>query len=599
MYFNPLDKHYKSITGAVCINKEITFRVKGDFDSVVFMLKKDLDNEYKCFSMKKNGNEFAFSLSIEETGLYWYKFKINDNLFIGLGEDFTGVLTGEPIDFQLTIYSAGYSTPSWLSGGIIYQIFPDRFNAVGETKPIKNRVIHQDKSDTPIFLPDEKGIVQNNDFFGGNLQGIIDKLDYLKELNVSVIYLNPIFKAYSNHRYDTGNYMEIDPMLGTIEDFNDLVKKANEKDIKIVLDGVFNHTGDDSLYFNKYGNYDEIGAFQDKNSKYFNWYQFKKYPEDYESWWGIKTLPATNKNCSEYIDYITGKGGVLEYYTSLGIGGWRLDVVDELPAYFVEKIRDRVKKINPNAVIIGEVWEDASNKIAYGVRRRYFQGKELDSVMNYPLKDAILSFVKYGDSERLSLCVKEQIDHHPYFVLDSLMNILSTHDTFRLISAVADVDVEGKTKLEMDKIILSENQLKDAKFRVKIASLLQYTLYGVPSIYYGDEIGMQGYKDPLNRKFFTWNNIDDELHDWFVSLGELRSKFSAFAQGETCEIFSKKGTYVFKRCNDFSQLLICVNVGLDSYKLSFEGVLTDYFSKETYQNLFELKPRSFAVLYTK
>ncbi len=596
MFFNPLDKFHKSRIGAVSIGEKITFRVKGDFDSVVFMLRKDYSEENQHYDMQKTSEGFSLSLAFNDIGLYWYRFKVNGEFFIGLGEDYTGTISDNPTDFQLTVFSDKYCVPDWVKGGIIYQIFPDRFNFSGEFKPAFNeRIIHNNKSDTPIFLPDENGIVKNNDFFGGDIKGIIQKLDYLKELGVTIIYLNPIFKAYSNHRYDTGNYMEIDSLLGTVEDFRELVDRANEMGIKIILDGVFNHTGDDSIYFNKYGNYDIIGAYQSKYSKYYDWFKFIDYPEDYESWWGIKTLPATNKNSQEFIDYITGKNGVLDYYTSMGIGGWRLDVVDELPAHFVEKIRDRVKKVNPQAFIIGEVWEDASNKVAYGVRRRYFQGGELDSVMNYPLKDAILAFVKYGDSGNLSRVIKEQIDHYPDFVLNSLMNILSTHDTFRLLSAVADVDVSGMDKSEMENIMLSGEQLLTAKFRLKCASLLEYTLYGVPSLYYGDEIGMQGYKDPLNRRFFAWENIDEEIRNWYVFLGKLRSEFSLFESGCVEEIFSDNGVYIFKRYDENSEILVCINAGQKQYGFSFESKLKNLIDGCEYNGEYQLKPLSYAV----
>ena len=380
--YNPLNSFYKSTIGAVCAEKEITFRVKGDFNSVVFVLKRDAEDSCCYFDLTKNKDFFETTLKFS-SGLYFYCFKVNDNKYISLSKDYVGVVTDEPIYFQLSVYEGNYNVPQWIYGGVIYQIFPDRFCVGNNTKKnTEGRVVHSDLNDTPIFLPNEQGQVLNNDFFCGDINGIISKLDYIKNLGVNVIYLNPIFKAYSNHRYDTGDYMQIDPMLGDINDFKQLIAKAREYGIKIVLDGVFNHTGDDSLYFNKYGNYDSIGAYQSKDSKYYDWYNFKSYPNEYESWWGIKTLPSVNENCKSYIDFITGKDGVIEYYTKLGIGGWRLDVVDELPDFFVEKIRSSAKTINKDAVIIGEVWEDASNKIAYGKRRKYFQGKELDSVMN-------------------------------------------------------------------------------------------------------------------------------------------------------------------------------------------------------------------------
>jgi len=458
------------------------------------------------------------------------------------------------------------------------------------------KILRSDWGGTPTFLPNENGKVLNNDFFGGDLKGITSKIPYLKELGVTAIYLNPIFKAFSNHRYDTGDYMTIDPLLGTEKDLVELIDKAKSNGIKIILDGVFNHTGDDSLYFNKYGRYDSVGAYQSKDSPYVDWFNFINYPNVYDSWWGITTLPSVNENSPSYIQFITGENGVLDYYTKLGVSGWRLDVVDELPTKFVRNIRKSVKSANYDATIIGEVWEDASNKIAYGVRREYFQGKELDGVMNYPLKNAIINFVKYGDDKGLSWTVKEQIDHYPKFVLDNVMNILSTHDTARLITVLSGEDMNGKAKDEMAKTFIPNDKLKEAKNKVKMASLLQYTLCGVPSLYYGDEIGMQGYIDPLNRKCYPWDNQDEELLNWYRFLGELREEYSAFKHGDFAEIFADKGAYIFKRFSNDSELLIAVNSGKETVGLQFNDKLLNLVEEKVYENEFILYPDSFAVL---
>ncbi len=595
-YFNPLDKFFKSQIGAVCADKNITFRVKGNFDSVVFLLKKDGEDIDERIELKKSGDYFEFSHKFS-AGLYYYCFQVSDGRFIGLSSDYLGMLTNTPIRFQLTVYCADYKVPKWLKGGVIYQIFPDRFNRVEDGTTVEsNKIMHKNWDETPIFEPNEKGQVVNNDFFGGNLKGIIEKLDYLKSLSVSAIYLNPIFKAFSNHRYDTGNYMEIDPLLGTEEDFIHLIEKADERGIKIILDGVFNHTGDDSLYFNKYGNYSSIGAYQSKESKYYSWYNFENYPDKYDSWWGITVLPAVNENDVGYINYITGKNGVIDKYTRLGIGGWRLDVVDELPAHFVQKIRNATKEVNPDAIIIGEVWEDASNKISYGVRREYFQGKELDSVMNYPLKDAIINYVKTGQAKELLDVINQQIDHYPHDVLHSLMNILSTHDTYRLLSAVSNINVDGKTKRETSKIFAIGEVLEDAKLKLKIATLLQYTLYGVPTIYYGEEAGMQGYSDPLNRKTYPWGNEDKELLEWYRFLGRLRNSYSAFVDGEYKTIYCADGVLIFKRQDKCSELAVAVNLGKKDIELTFNGVLKDLISGNDYSEKLQIKSGSFAVL---
>ena len=593
--YNPLNRFYKSQTGGVVANKNVTFRVKGAFDSVVFVFKKDGDDFVSRMNMVKENDCFSIDVSFPR-GLYFYCFEACDK-FIGLGDDYKGQISQNAVWFQLTAYDEDFLVPDWLKGGVIYQIFPDRFCRGGNEKNISpDKILHENWLETPVYNPNHRGIVVNNDFFGGDIKGIISKLDYLKELNVSCIYLNPIFKAFSNHRYDTGNYMEIDPLLGTKEDFIELILKAKELNIKIVLDGVFNHTGDDSIYFNKYGKYNSIGAYQSKDSPYYNWFNFVEFPDNYESWWGVKTLPSVNENCQSFIDYITGPDGVLEYYTKLGVGGWRLDVVDELPTQFVRKIREAVKRINNNATVIGEVWEDASNKISYGVRREYFQGKELDSVMNYPLKNAIINYVRNGDSNSLSFTVKEQIDHYPKLVLDNLMNILSTHDTARLLTVLGGVDMTGKSKGEMANTFIPEENLALAKQKLKIATLLQFTLPGVPSIYYGDEAGMQGYIDPLNRRCFPWGQEDKEILNWYKFLGKVRNTQSAFVSGEFVEIYSADGTFIFKRFDEKSEVLIAVNVGNKEQILSFNGELFDLYSNKEFKDKFILKGQSFAVL---
>lgn len=597
--FNPLDKFYKSVTGAVGENTQITFRVRSS-GSVVFVYEKDSDGLAVETEMLEKDGFFSCTLKFAP-GLYFYYFKRKDGKFISRsGTDSAKITDSLESKFQLTVYSDNFSVPKWLKGGVIYQIFPDRFNSSGENlSDYRDRFIHNDKSDTPFFLPDDNGKVRNTDFFGGDLKGITQKTDYLKELGVTAIYLNPVFDACSNHRYDTGDYMKIDRFLGTIDDLKELIRVADENGIKIILDGVFNHTGDDSRYFNKYGRYDCVGAYQSKDSPYYKWYKFINYPDLYESWWGVDVLPATDKNNADFINFITGDNGVLERYLKLGIGGWRLDVVDELPDGFVKKIRERVKKINPDAVIIGEVWEDASNKISYGVRREYFQGAELDSVMNYPLKDAIIDYVKSGNSRGIYDTVTEQIDHYPKIVLDGLMNILATHDTFRLLSALGDIDVSRYSKSEMSETFLCGDSLSVAIDRLKRAVLLQYTLYGVPSVYYGDEAGMQGYRDPLNRKYFDWNNINNGIRDFYVALGKIRSEFSCFKDGDTRVLYAEYGLFVFTRKNSDCEVLVAVNAGDGEFYLDFDGVLTDVLTDRAYKSRVNLNKGGYGIFIKK
>ncbi len=595
-YYNPLDKQCKSVIGAVPKSANCVLRVFTDAKDCSLMISKDGDKP-SSFNMKRIKNGFEISIKPQNLGLYYYAFDLGDGNFIGLGKDYTGVIMDKPNFFQMLVFDENFTTPDFIKGGIIYQIFPDRFAISGEVKKLKNRVYHENLNDDPIFTPNAKGKILNNDFFGGNLKGITEKLEYLKSLSVSVIYLNPIFKSYSNHHYDTGDYMCIDPNLGDEGDLKALIDKADKFGIKIILDGVFSHTGDDSRYFNKYGRYDDIGAYQSKESPYYSWYNFEKFPNKYASWWGIDILPEVNEKNPAYNDFINGTGGVVEHYTELGIGGWRLDVADELPTAFLKNLRKAVKGKNPQAIVIGEVWEDATNKISYGERRSYFYGNQLDSIMNYVLKDAIVDYVKNGNLKRLSYSVKEQVDHYPTEALHANMNLLATHDTYRLISSLGDKNVDGKSRLIMSQAHLSDNEYATAENREKMATLLQYTLCGVPSIYYGDELGMEGYSDPLCRRFFGTGKTSNDLPDWYKKLGEIRTKIPVFKDGEFNEIYARNGAYVYNRTDGENTVFVGVNNGDGTIYINFDGTLYDLLSCRSFENICELKPSEYVLLY--
>lgn len=582
--FDPLDKFYKSETGAVKENTLVKFRLRCFCDRAVLVFYND-----NGFNQRVEMNkEDCFTSDVKlPVGLYWYYFDLCNGTFVGKGENYYGIITDDPKSFQFSVYDEDFVTPKWLQGGIIYQIFPDRFCRKEEFKDIPDyKVLHNSWQEFPVYTPNERGEVLNNDFFGGDIKGIISKLDYLKELNVTAIYLNPIFEAYSNHRYDTGDYFKIDKLLGNEEDLQNLISEGQKRNIKIILDGVFNHTGSDSIYFNKENRYQSLGAYQSKDSKYYSWYDFTEYPNKYASWWGIKTLPATNKNNDGFLNFIAGEGGVIEHYTKLGIGGFRLDVVDELPERFSEKIRSAIKSVNKDAVVIGEVWEDASNKISYGKRRKYFLGKELDSVMNYPLKNAIISYCKKGDESELVNVIKTQIDHYPKQCLNILMNILSTHDTARLLSALSDIDVSGKKKEEMP-LYLSNGEYQKAVERLKIAVVLQYTLYGVPSVYYGDEVGMQGFIDPLNRQTFPWGYEDENILSFYRCLGKIR--VNDVFTGDIELLYFENGVIAYKRVKDNDEVIVAVSLSKDVYDLKFEGRVKNLIDGKVYKDSVELK----------
>ena len=531
-------------------------------------------------------------LSFSEPGLYFYWFRLGGRR-AALGEDRNAGFSDSASAYQILVYRECFATPAWFKGGIMYQIFPDRFFKSGEILVEKGKWLHRDWHETPEFRTNEKGKILNNDFFGGNFRGILKKLDYLQSLHVTVIYLNPIFRAFSNHRYDTGDYMQLDPMLGSEEDFAALVSECGKRGIRLILDGVFNHTGDDSRYFNKYGTYDEIGAYQSKDSKYYSWYNFRHFPDKYDSWWGIDVLPAVNENCPSYIDFITGENGVLRRWMKYPLGGFRLDVADELPDEFIAKIRSAVKSANGDAVVIGEVWEDASNKIAYSTRRKYFQGEELDSVMNYPLKDAIINFVVSGNTSLLRRTVGMLLDHYPKCVLDSLMNILGTHDTVRVLTALGGVCAYNKE--EMAVLKLSAEQRAVATERLKIAAILLYTFFGVPCIYYGDEIGMEGYSDPFCRKPFAWDLIDEDILSHYRWLGELRSRYTVFRDGDYRELYHDDNCIVFERRKGKEAVITVANLGNNKYTLRFNGVLYNQLSGERCVDRVDIEPHHIAV----
>lgn len=528
--------------GAVPAGTKVTFRVNLPItyalrSARLLMYKADLWDTPECIPMvfeKSSGilNTYRCTFTPDAPQLYFYLFEvegINALLRISRNSDGFGVLSPDGAEkWQLTVYDARMRAPEALRGGIMYQIFPDRFCSAGGIKRNvpADRWMHQDWYELPAYLPDQNGEVTNSDYFGGDLAGITEKLPYLSGLGVSVLYLNPIFEAHSNHRYNTADYEKIDPLLGTEDDFILLCEKAHSLGISIILDGVFNHTGSDSIYFNKKRRYGDGGAFNDENSPYRSWYAFNQYPDDYQSWWGFKELPSLNEHDPSYSSFICGEKGVLKKWLKRGASGYRLDVADELPDDFLDKICASVKAYNPQAAVIGEVWEDASTKCAYGVRRRYLLGKQLDSVMNYPFKDSILRYVRHGDCNTLYTTVMSILEHYPRPVIEVLMNSLSTHDVERAITALAGTPVDSNGReWQAAHNTLTNEQYALGKALFRLAAVIQYLLPGIPCLYYGDEAGLYGYKDPFNRSCYPWGREDQELIAFFRALGDIRRRY--------------------------------------------------------------------------
>jgi glycosidase len=447
--------------------------------------------------------------------------------------DCLGNLTLGTLDWQLSVYAKDFATPDWLKGGMFYQIFPDRFYFSGQKKKNipEGRKLRDDIFGEPEWRPTADGKVLNNDYFQGDLKGIKEKLPYIAYLGTTILYLNPIFEAHSNHRYNTADYLKIDPLLGDENDFTELCKEAEKYGIKVILDGVFSHTGSDSIYFNRENRYDSVGAYNSESSEYSPWFSFNA-DGTYKSWWGIDTLPETNEENDDFIHFITGKNGVTEKWLKLGASGFRLDVADELPDKFLDALYSSVKASNNDLFIVGEVWEDASNKFSHGGRRRYLLGNQLDSVMNYPFATAILDFMRFGVAESFMESVVTICENYPKPVLDCLMNHIGTHDTARILTRLINFELEHKPREIQAGYKLSENEYNHAKTLLKTATVLQYTLPGFPSVYYGDEAGLEGGSDPFNRAFYPWGNEDKTLIAWYKKLGEIRHSLPCLKDGK-------------------------------------------------------------------
>ncbi|MBR6502299.1 MAG: glycoside hydrolase family 13 protein [Clostridia bacterium] len=507
-------------------------------------------------------------------GLYWYDFRYTSahgEFFVVKSKNSLGVVSqSEGNRFQLTVYDKDFTTPDWLKGGLIYQIFPDRFYNSGSEKTgvPTDRYICNDWNKIPEHRQNNGPCSLGNDYYGGDLKGIEQKLPYLKELGVSCIYLNPIFEAHSNHRYNTANYEKIDMLLGDENDLISLCIAGERLGIKIILDGVFSHTGDDSIYFNRTARYGDGGAYRDYNSPYREWFKFYDYPNGYDAWWGVKTLPETNEDNDSFTDYITGENGILRGYLRLGIGGWRLDVADELPDKFLDKLRSAVKSENSKAYILGEVWEDASNKISYGARRKFLRGSQLDSVMNYPFANAIIDFIKHGGGNALSETVHTVLENYPKCAVDTLMNHLGTHDTARVLTMLGKSDnfIGNRDWQATQK--LSPYEYEQGVKRLKAAAVIQYTLPGIPSLYYGDEAGIEGYGDPFCRATYPWGRENQELLQFYKQLGQVRKNCVAFADGDFYTILATDSAIAYTRKNKNGMVFVAVNRGSDAVKIN-------------------------------
>ena len=496
---------------------------------------------------------YTMRYKLWDVGIIWYWFEIRlrggavcyygaePPYASGLGR----VYHNPPPAFQITVYDAGFTTPDWVKSAVMYQVFPDRF-CMGDEDGVRAGVeyhrnmgrtefeLHENWEDLPVYeAKDGRRFYMPSDIFGGDLEGIRQRLPYLKKLGVTLLYLNPIFEAASNHRYNTGDYMKIDPILGDESDFRRLVKEANESGIRLILDGVFSHTGDDSLYFNKYGRYGGEGAYQSKDSIYYSWFDFEDHPDKYKSWWGFETLPEVNEDDPEWQEFIiTARGSVIRHWISEGASGYRLDVADELPDEIIEKIRSSVKETDPGAFLLGEVWEDATTKQSYGKQRSYALGRGLDAVMNYPFLNKTIDFLKNRiDARYYCKFLAHQRHTYPAPMYYSLMNLVSSHDVSRVRTMLgSDVEPSEMPREEQARFVLSKDEFRLGGLRQRLATAIQFSLPGIPSIYYGDEAGMTGLLDPFNRRAFR--EEDSAIAEWYHTLAGLRRDHPVLSTGD-------------------------------------------------------------------
>lgn len=576
--FNSRDHFYKSPAGAVTAGSDVIFRIllplKKNAAQARLVIRDDYTGEIRILPMtpdpyaSPDADCRKVTFTSCKAGLWFYFFEVDTPHGIKQirpDHEGNGTVKGGGDCWQLTVYNADFTTPDWIKGGVIYQVFPDRFFNSGKPKKDipDDRILRDDWGASPMWEPDEKGAVHRYDFFGGDLRGIEEKLDRLAELGVTVLYLNPIFEAHSNHRYDTADYLKVDPLLGSEDDFKAMCGHAEARGIRVILDGVFSHTGADSVYFNKFNRYPPAGAFNTKDSPYYAWFFFNNWPQDYRSWWGVDILPETNETHPDFLNFIAGEGGVAGYWLNAGACGWRLDVADELPDEFLTLFRKRVKKVNPEAFILGEVWEDASNKISYGNRRRFLLGEQLDSVMNYPFANAIIDYAKGGNAESLAKSVENILENYPEPAIHTMMNHIGTHDTVRAVTLLGG---DGHTAANGRYMppLTSEQRNKGLRL-MKLVSSIQFTLPGVPSIYYGDEAGLEGGKDPFNRGCYPWGNEDMDLLAHYKALGKLRKNCEALKDGNYSTLFAGGGLLAFERRGKDAVLTVANRDGSDVF----------------------------------
>ncbi len=587
----------------------------------------------------------------------WYRFIVTDGPTTRYLEDDAAadggvgeVYSESPdLSWQIVLHEPGFRTPEWAHGATVYQIFPDRFyDGDPANNPTPDAV--QGTEGASLFrygdvygndvLPKAWGELPEGacrawqgvectetpwgrDFFGGDLAGITAKLDDLQALGVTVLYLNPIFAAPSNHRYDTSSYTFIDPDLGTQADFDELAAAAKRRGMRLILDGVFNHVSSDSPWFDRQRRFAETGACESATSLYRTWFTFREPKPDepspcaatteggtdtyYTGWFGFDTIPEVVEQGSVY-ELFTGSAGIVQAWIKRGSAGWRLDVMDNLSHGFMRKIREAVKATDRDALVLGEKWDDAS---------MYLLGDQADSVMNYRFRRAVIGLVN-GDTGDLDGAIdgltptqfteamRSVQEDYPDAAFASLLNLVDSHDTTRILWTLAPgADTPAEKEAPVN--------LAVGKRKLRQVAALQMTWPGMASVYYGTEAGLTGQDDPDDRRTYPWDNVDTELRDWYRTLGQLRLGSEALTTGdlEFLPADDAAGIVAYVRRSPTQAAVVVLNVSdtpaeaalvLNPY-LPSGTVLTDALSGVTVQmgeepSIVEVPARGSLVLFT-
>jgi glycosidase len=538
---------------------------------------------------------WAATLENAEPDNLWYRFFVTDGTDTDYYDDNTSALDGglgaatddqEDNSFALMVYQPGFESPTWARDAIIYQIFPDRFrNGRADNDPKTGDIRYDDPvlklpwgmlpegycrnyadgatncpwrfDDTPPDWSPAKESPRGRDYFGGDLKGVDQYLDYLKSLGVNTIYFNPIFDAGSNHSYDTQDYYKVDPYFGTQKDWENLNKHADQLGIRIILDGVFNHMSSDSPFFDRYHHYPTVGACESASSPYRNWFHFRppagSEPSPcapttpggndtyYDGWFGFDSIPVLTKTNPQVQDYfLSNPDSVSKHWLKAGAEGWRLDVMGDssFPVGYWEQFRQVVKQTDSKALIVGELWQKDSTLL------RFLRGDRADTTMNYRMRDAIIGLLAPGNFDSKGFAdsghpikpsefaariasIREDYPDAAYY---SLMNLVDSHDTERLLWTLTPGEETTASKE------LNASNLAEGKQRLRMAALIQFTLPGAPTIYYGDEVGINGDDDPDDRRTYPWADLggspDTSLFSHYQTLTTLRRQNPSLTAGD-------------------------------------------------------------------